>query len=74
MSVEPEVAGSAVSEQASEPPPQACGSRHPLLEDVWCERLKGHPGRHGAVAETNAAELTLEWGAHPDSQAADDGG
>jgi hypothetical protein len=42
-------------------PAGICTSRHPLLEDLQCQRLKGHPGRHGAAAESSSTELTMEW-------------
>lgn len=38
-----------------------CLSAHPLLEDVRCQRLQGHPGKHGAEVETRSAEIYLEW-------------
>lgn len=39
----------------------ACAAPHPLVSGVVCQRLPGHPGSHTAVADTDAAELTLEW-------------
>ena len=38
-----------------------CLQSHPLLEDVLCQRLQGHPGPHGAEVETSSAEIYLEW-------------
>lgn len=38
-----------------------CGRVHPLLEDVRCQRLRGHPGRHGAYLDTASAEATVQW-------------
>ena len=54
-----------IKDQATDPsgaPPFGiCESRHPLLEDLQCQRLKGHPGRHGAAVDSSSTELTLEW-------------
>jgi hypothetical protein len=63
---------SRLNELTAQRAPSACGARHPLLREVWCERLRGHPGRHGAVADTETAELTLEW--NEEEEAAHDGG
>lgn len=46
----------------NEPRPEICGQSHPLLEDLRCERLRGHPGKHAAVGEGSAAEFSLQWG------------
>lgn len=54
-----------LNELTEDAAPAVCGARHPLLKGLWCERLRGHPGRHGAVADTDAAELALEWGEEP---------
>jgi hypothetical protein len=51
-----------MNEPTGEPVPAICGMRHPLLKDLRCERLRGHPGKHGGVADTEVAELALEWG------------
>lgn len=40
-------------------PKAACAERHPLFEDVRCQRLRGHPGPHRASIGT--AEKVLEW-------------
>jgi hypothetical protein len=42
-------------------PSAMCESRHPLLEDLQCQRLKGHPGKHGAAVDSSSTELTMEW-------------
>lgn len=39
-----------------------CGHRHPLLEDVRCQRLKGHPGEHGSYMAAPEADMTMQWG------------
>lgn len=38
-----------------------CEAPHPLLDDVGCQRLLGHPGPHGAQVETRSTEMYLEW-------------
>lgn len=38
-----------------------CGYAHPLLENVRCQRLKGHPGRHGAYMDAPSTEVTMQW-------------
>lgn len=50
-------------------PPGICASRHPLLEDLQCQRLKGHPGQHGAAVESSSTELTMEWSGSAGSDA-----
>lgn len=40
-----------------------CLVPHPLLDDILCQRLQGHPGAHGAEVETSSAEIYLEWAA-----------
>jgi hypothetical protein len=51
----------ALNEMTRPPSGATCGAVHPLLAGVSCVRLPGHPGKHGAVADTDATELTLEW-------------
>lgn len=46
---------------ASDPDARICLASHPLLGDVRCQRLLGHPGAHGAEVETSSAEIYLEW-------------
>jgi hypothetical protein len=42
--------------------PQAvCARPHPLLDEVYCGRLRGHPGRHGAYVDSPSTEMTVEW-------------
>jgi hypothetical protein len=43
-------------------PPGVCADDHPLLEGVRCQRLTGHPGKHGAAVDSSSTELTMEWG------------
>ena len=38
-----------------------CDAPHPLLEDVRCERLRRHPGKHGAHLDAPSTEMVLEW-------------
>ncbi len=38
-----------------------CARPHPLLDNVSCQRMRGHPGRHGALVDTSSAEITLSW-------------
>ncbi len=52
------VVGSDLPERS---PAGICQSRHPLLEDLQCQRLMGHPGRHGAAVESTSTELAMEW-------------
>lgn len=39
----------------------ACGYPHPLLENVRCQRLNGHPGQHGAYMDAPSTEVTMQW-------------
>jgi hypothetical protein len=55
-----------LNELTGKPPAAVCGAGHPLLQGMWCERLRGHPGRHAAVTDTAASELALEWGEESD--------
>lgn len=43
------------------PPASVCLASHPLLEDVHCLRLRGHPGKHAAQVETASAEILVQW-------------
>lgn len=45
-----------------------CASQHPLLDGVRCQRMQGHPGRHGAHVDTSSAEITLEWTGKPEAE------
>jgi hypothetical protein len=54
--------------------PAACAAAHPLLEDVRCERLRGHPGKHGAYLNAPSAEMVLEWDDARPETATGDGG
>lgn len=47
--------------EPSREPRATCSQRHPLLEDVRCQRLTGHPGEHGAFVESASSELTVRW-------------
>lgn len=38
-----------------------CGHQHPLLENIRCQRLNGHPGRHGAYMDAPSTEVTMQW-------------
>lgn len=40
----------------------SCGHAHPLLEDVRCQRLRGHPGAHGSYMDAPEADMTMQWG------------
>ena len=42
-------------------PEGTCGARHPLVVEVWCARLPGHPGEHQAFLETKSSEMNFEW-------------
>ena len=53
--------GAERAEAGGAPDGAICLVSHPLLEDVRCQRLQGHPGTHGAEVETNSAEIYLEW-------------
>jgi hypothetical protein len=53
---------SRLNDLSGKPPPALCGAGHPLLQDMWCQRLRGHPGRHAAVTDAAASDLALEWG------------
>jgi hypothetical protein len=50
--------------------PAGCEAAHPLLEDVRCERLQGHPGKHGAYLNAPSAEMVLEWSDEPPPETA----
>lgn len=39
----------------------SCGHPHPLLEDIRCQRLKGHPGEHGSYMDAPEADMTMHW-------------
>jgi hypothetical protein len=38
-----------------------CMEPHPLLDVVRCERLRGHPGRHGASVPASPMNLYMRW-------------
>lgn len=38
-----------------------CARPHPLLDEVYCGRLRGHPGKHGAYVDSPSTEMTVEW-------------
>lgn len=40
-------------------PRGACATRHPLIRDVRCQRLEGHPGKHRATLGPH--DRLLEW-------------
>lgn len=41
---------------------KAHAGAHPRLDDVFCQRVPRHPGKHGANAEGEKIEVTVEWG------------
>lgn len=43
------------------PPGPTCGGPHPLIQDVRCQRLRGHPGTHGAYLDAASTEMTVQW-------------
>ncbi len=56
------VPGTAGAGRADDEPDAAlCACAHPLLEGVRCQRMRGHPGRHGALVDSSSAEITLSW-------------
>lgn len=42
-------------------PRTTCNQRHPLLEDVRCQRLSGHPARHAASVDAPDRDMAVEW-------------
>lgn len=46
-------------EEQRKPPKGVCRASHPLLADVRCGRLTGHPGRHEAEASQG---VNVTWG------------
>lgn len=48
-------------EQDRTPPLAVCAAAHPLLEDVYCQRLRGHPGQHAANAESQSVGVFVRW-------------
>lgn len=38
-----------------------CAQVHPLLDNVRCQRLQRHPGKHGAYVNELSVEATVEW-------------
>ena len=39
----------------------SCGGAHPLLDHVFCSRLPGHPGKHGAHVDSRSVDVVMEW-------------
>lgn len=42
-------------------PRTTCNQRHPLLEDVRCQRLHGHPAKHAANVDAPDPDMAVEW-------------
>lgn len=58
--------GEALTERARTVPYGICGVEHPLLSEIYCERLPGHPGRHRACIDSGSADLNVTWPASPE--------
>lgn len=39
----------------------SCAEKHPLVREVECQRLRGHPGAHRAWLESRRSEVSFEW-------------
>ena len=46
-------------DQDKKPPRGVCSASHPLLAEVRCGRLTGHPGRHEAETDSGVG---VAWG------------
>lgn len=51
----------ALSREDPEQPFGTCGAPHPLLDEARCQRLRGHPGAHGAYLDAAAADMSVKW-------------